>query len=413
MKYLILVLFAISAQPPSAVASSICNSYLSDQDIVKPLSSVISKLKLPIQSPHNQQARIHPTMAVLESLKFFRPNLELMSGGAELFKIFELADLISEDQFKAKLTNWTKKHLPEYNLIYLDEVKAYKFINISEDVRRHIFNFNTGVLDDKFLYELYADKKIPMLNANDLISKLLVLAQPGLRTEFERLINLYQRAQNLGDKPAQNQIFNRSLKEHPNADLNRLEYISTLIRFLTDQIVYLSPDKNKKHKLVLFGSENLNLFAQNQLISKPQDLTPAIDLSLINNPRALKYFEEQSALGHPSVNQFFSFLIEKKILKGPTSSHVQLSRLALETFNQSLRGINTILIRSNFESERLNDQGLQSWMRLSSFLYNETDLPIQQILKYGFRFELIKKYINIVEYDISNDENKSPGPLFQ
>ncbi len=416
MKYLILTFFSLFTQLSLAISPTLCEGYLAGQDIVRPLATVISKLKLPTQKSPKSRSGVDPTAALLKSLNFFRSNLELLQGGPELFRIFESGDKLNEDQFKSRLAEWAKSNLQGYKLIYLDEVTAYKFSNRYLNQNIPIYDFDQGLLDDKFLFELYADRKIPILNVDDLVSKILILAQPKLRSEFERLVRLYQKAQALGDQTLQDQLQVRTSRSQIYSDSNRLEYISIILGFLLDQIVFLSPDSGGKHKLVLFGSKNLNIFAQNQLTSIPQDLAPAIDLSLVRYAPALSYFEEQCDSNNLAVPDFFSFLVQIRILNRPGSNHLRLPVLAHNTMNQLLSGISLVMVRSNFESRRLNDQGLQAWLRLSSFLNGETELPIQQLLKYGFRFEMIKHYIQIVETDIAKDEGLSrvgPGPLFE
>lgn len=417
LRFIIQILIILLASiKPHAFAQNQCETYLSNKkyDIVRPLISAIQKLDLPLGlNRHESKFKPNEQEEILKSLSFFRPSLENLPGGKDLFRVFENIGNGSPDQIKEVINEWAKKYLPGYEIIFLDDVKLFKFTNFYPNKNIPIFDPETGTLHDKFLFELYANKQIPVLNVTDLVSTLLVLSAPKLRENFEKLVDLYQRSQALGDLNEDDLMFGYPKISRPYRNLNRLSYISTVMDLLISRLVFLSP-YNGLRQMVLFGSQNLLATSSNL---KSVDLAKALDLSLTPNKNAMDYFEEQSKLNNRSVMGLFNFLVRSKILPRPANVHMSYPTIAQQSIAEQSRHFNLVRIESRLVSDRLQDSTEQAWLRFSNFVYNDQANPITQTSRYPFRFEWIEHYIKIVESDVVSTENRSkkeqPGPLFK
>ncbi len=409
---IILIFFIFS---PSVYAEGICSNFLTPfrYDIVKPILNANQNLKLPSGfGRQDTKFKSNITEGILKSLSFFRPSLEKLNGGLELFKIFETSDQITEKELKANLNVWTSKYIPGYEVLFLDDIKRFKFMNSYPSKSIPIYDPETGTLDDKFLFELYAIKKIPILKVTDLVSQILVLSAPQLRDQFEILVNLYQRGQDLGDQTTEDQSYDRTRVIRPHANKNRLQYISTITELLISRLVFLSP-YNKSRQLVLFGSFNL---LESSEVLNSMDIRKLLDLSLSAFPSALNYFEEQAKNSNRSVFSFFNFLVKANLVSKPAKDHMTQSRSAHFSLSGLMDHFNILSIESKSRSIRANDSSETAWIRFSDLIFYDRLNPIAQISKYGFRFDWIEHYVKIVESDIISSElsaKKQPGPLFQ
>ncbi len=400
----------------SASAKFQCEHLLNPvrQDIIKPLLSATQNLNLP--SGLNRQeskfkANVHEEL--FNSLSFFRPSLENLSGGVDLFKIFEDMDELSNRQIKDSLNEWASEFLPGYEILFLDDIKSFKFRNSYPNKSVKIFDEETGTLDDKFLIELYANKKIPILNTTDLISKLLVLAIPKLREQFEKLVDLYQRGQALGDLNEDDLMYTIQRNKRPYANNDRLSYISSIIELLTSRLVFLSPYAEER-QLVLFGANNL-LSASLDLNSV--NLSKSLDLSLKDKKRALDYFIQKALENSKSVLGLFNFLVKNNLLPKPAKDHMAFPAVAHQSIFDQVVHFDFVRLEARIVSDRQNDNEEQAWIRYSNFVYHDRSNPVAQVARYQFRFAWIEHYIKIVEGDIVSAENRSnkeqPGPLFR
>jgi hypothetical protein len=416
LKSLLFLPFFVTALTVQAELS--CSDFLTSPSLVQPLKQISEDLTLPYPAQRNSSFRSSNMAATsfTATVDYFKNDITRMQGGKELFKIIQNSNGQFNEILKKDLSEWAKKFLPDYEFIDLDQVKNYPFKSKYPSPRYPILDLSTGVLDSKFLFELYAAKKIPLLKMTDLLSITLMLAQPQLRLQFELAVQLYARALNLGDLNSEDQRQGaRTIR--PYADMNRLDYIVTIIHFLLDRIVFSLSDKNK-HKLVLWGSDNLSFFSSQQMgQTLPQDIKPALDLSLFNHPKAMTYFTTQSELKKPSVLKFFKHLITHKLLSRPAELHMSLPALAHTQLNQQLTHFDLTLVRSNFEAQRKNENFDQAWRRFSGFIHYENEHPASYFVHYPSRFELIKLYLQIAAEDIIQDEDQAealqPGPLFR
>ena len=388
----------------SVHAAPLCIDYLVDRSLAVPVSNIAKDLSLPYPIIKNTKVQTtqKPNHAFHRTLDFFKPDISKLRGATELFKILEKTSGQFSEVTRSEITSWAKSFLPGYQLLFIDQLREYKFANSYHSPSYPAYNSNTGILDDKFLFELYAQKKIPILRITDLLSVSLLLAQPELRKQFEIAMQLYERALALGDLTPEDQLQGAKTAS-TYSDLNRLQYLSTVINFMIKHVVFINSDK-KSDKLVLWGSQNLINFAANQVgHEQPQDVKRAIDLSLHAHSQALKYFAEQSQKGSNSVKDFFDFLVQRKLLSPPASTHISLPEFAHASLNQQLNRFDINLVQSNFEAIRLNESFQSAWLRFSRVLRQDNQ-PATQLLHYRFRFELIKLYLAIAEDDIASDE---------
>ena len=405
-----------------ALAGLICSDYLTSKSLALPLQQISEDLQLPLPQIRSSGLRIsqtHEAQAVqnfIKTIDYFKSDLERMNGGKELFKIIQTSNGQFTEILKQDLSEWAKKFIPGYEFIDLEQVKTFNFLSTYPNPRYPTFDASTGVLDAKFLLELYAHKKIPLLRMTDLLSVSLLLAQPQLREQFELATQLYAKALNLGDLNHEDQL-QGARTVRPFADLHRLEYLETILYFLLDRVVFKASDNNK-YKLVLWGADNIRFFAHQQLgQGLPQDIKPALDLSLFAHPKALKYFAEQSQLKTSSVLRFFNHLVAKNLLSRPAELHMSLPEAAHAQLNQQLTHFDLTLVRSNFEAQRRHDNFDQAWRRFSGFVHYENEHPASYFVHYPSRFELIKLYLQIAAEDIAQDEQRAetlpPGHLFR
>lgn len=396
-----------------ALENAQCTNFLLNKNLTKSIEFIFKNLNLP--HPNASQTKDSSGTSLGNSLQLFKNSLSKLNGGQKLIEIFELGEVLSAQDFKFKIRVWAKEFLPGYEILYLQDVENFNFENYYKNTKIPFYDKKSGILDDKFLFELYSKKRIPILNQTDLISQILVLAQPKLRAKFEKLVRLYQRAQALGDLTTEDQMHGGISINPAFANKNRLSYISTLAQLLTGRLVFLSPDDNQR-RLVLWGNDNL----MNPIDFTKQKMTKLksyIDLSLIGHPNALSYFNQQSEKKNKSALGLFLFLTKHKILPKPAHAHVEFPMFAQEALHWALSHIDLIQIESGFEATRNNLDPHQAWVHFSNMLYYDDTNPISQILRYRFRFEWINHYINIVEEDISATEPEAhktdPGPLFR
>ncbi len=406
MKFVNLVILVLVFASKSAVAEMTCSNYLAASNLKEPLMHISKTLKLPFPklADANNSSKNTSIDAFIKAVEFFKHGIESMKGAPELFNILQRSQGQFPEMLKHDLAIWAKTFLPGYEFIYADQVKAFPYKNTKAGSVQLFFDERTGVLDDSYLFELYAHKKIPLLNIDDLISVSLLMAQPNLRQHFELAIQLYQRAVILGDLSSAAQLFTNSTNQ-PFADKNRLEYLATLIHFLLDQIAFISTSKGEV-KLILWGAKNLKCFAETQIGQDlPKDFKASLDLSLYNHPIALSYFVDQSGSQNAaSVLDFFNLLVLNGLLPVPPQSHLVAPREAHGYIHHRLHHFEIMLISSNFEATQAKQNFSQAWDRLARAINLQKTDPLNFWLEYSSRLLVIKYYLQIANEDITSDE---------